>query len=100
MSSNETGIDELATWVTAYREASVNAKRWSETAEKAKEHITAALSDADAEIGTVDGEPAVRWTRVESSRFDTKKFRAEYPDLAEAFTVPSTTRRFTVVGGI
>lgn len=97
MNKNETELDELATWIAAYREATSNAKQWQETADRAKEHITAALTEANAEVGTVDGRPAVRWTIVESARVDTKKLRSEHPEIVAQFTVPSQSRRFTVV---
>lgn len=88
-------IDGLAVWIAAYREATDSAKKWTEIADRAKEQITKAIGDA--EIGTVDGQPAARWSVVNSSRLDTKKLRAEHPDIAEQFTVPTTTRRFTLV---
>lgn len=90
-------LDDLATWVQAYREATANAKTWAEIADRAKEQITAALDQHGAQVGTIGGRPAVRWTVVESSRLDTRKLRSEHPELVEAFTVPTVTRRFTVV---
>lgn len=90
-------IDDLAAWVAAYKAAVGNAKGWQEVADRAKQHITTALDKADAEIGTVNGEPAVRWTVVESSRLNTKKLRAEHPQLVDQFTAPSSSRRFTLV---
>lgn len=94
---NEVAVDQLAVWIAAYREATSNAKQWQDTAERAKEHITATLAAADAEVGTVDGKPAVRYTIVESTRLDTKKLRAEHPELVDQFSVPSSSRRFTIV---
>lgn len=38
----------------------------------------------------------IRYKTVQSSRFDTKGFRAAMPELAERFTIPTQTRRFTV----
>lgn len=38
----------------------------------------------------------VTWKPVQSSRFDTKAFRAEQPALAERYTVQTTYRRFCV----
>jgi predicted phage-related endonuclease len=88
-------IDDLARWIDAYREASANADKWTELATRAREHITAALGDA--EIGTVAGEPVVRHTIVHTRRLRTLKLRAEYPDICDAFTVTTTGRRFTLV---
>ena len=38
----------------------------------------------------------VRWTTVNSSRFDSTGFKKAMPELYERFTKTSTTRRFTV----
>lgn len=88
-------IDELTQWIDAYRTASANADKWTELATRAREHITAALGDA--EIGTVGGKPAVRHTVVHTRRLRTLKLRAEYPDICDAFTVTTSGRRFTLV---
>lgn len=92
-----TPIDDLSTWVAAYREACTNRDNWAAVADRAKEHISKALEAADAEVGTVNGYPAVRWTAVTSNRLDTKRLRAEHPDLVAQFSVPSHSRRFTLV---
>lgn len=42
----------------------------------------------------VGDEHKATWKEVESSRFDSTTFKAQYPDLYEAFKKPSTTRRF------
>lgn len=43
------------------------------------------------------GEAVVRWKSINSTRFDAKAFREAYSGLYAKFTVPSTTRRFTLV---
>lgn len=90
-------IDELATWVTAYREACDNRDNWAAIADRAKQQIAQALEESDAEVGTLNGHPAVRWSPVTTNRLDTKRLRAEHPDLAAEFSVTSHTRRFTLV---
>lgn len=92
-----TAIDDLATWVDAYRAACANRDQWSEIADRAKQQITQKLERDAAEVGTVNGRPAVRWTSVTSHRLDTKTLKAKDPELAERYTVTSTSRRFTVV---
>lgn len=92
-----TPIDELATWVKAYREACANRDNWGEIADRAKQHISQALEEAGAQIGTVNGRPAVRYTEVTSQRLDAKKLKAVHPDLAAEFMVTSHSRRFTLV---
>lgn len=56
------------------------------------------FSMGEATIGTIDGRPVVRWTVVETTRFDTKKAREILPDdLVTALTTHSIQRRFTIV---
>lgn len=93
----EAPLDGMAAWVAAYREAKANADSWTEIADRAKEQITAELEQAGASIGTLHGRPAVRWTEVASSRLNTKKLKAEHPELVDQFSIPTTTRRFTLV---
>ena len=83
-----------AKWLEAYREAHNQAEHWQLLAQRAREHVEAALGDAEA--GYIDGKPAVRWAIVNSSRIDTKKLEIEHPDIAEQFRVPVITRRFTL----
>lgn len=85
---------DVARWVDAYREARDQAAHWQTIADRAREHVEDALGDA--EEGYVDGQPAVRYPYVHSSRVDIKKLQAEQPDVADAFRVPTVTRRFTL----
>lgn len=97
MSSNHTEVDSLAEWIMGYRRAKENAAQWNDTAEECKAKITAHLDECDAEIGTVDGEPAVKHVPVTTRRFDAKAFRHDHPELAEPYMLEQTSRRFTVV---
>jgi predicted phage-related endonuclease len=90
-------IDGLRDHLAAYRVAQGNVKAWQDTADRLKQHIVDALDAAGADIGLVSGKPAVRWTRVESLRLNTKKLRDDHPDLAAQYSVPSVTHRFTLV---
>lgn len=92
-----TPIDDLSTWVDAYRAACANRDQWAEIADRAKQQITQQLERNAAEVGTINNRPAVRWTNVTSHRLDTKTLKAKDPELAEKYTVTSTSRRFTVV---
>lgn len=38
----------------------------------------------------------VRWTKVQSSRFDTSAFKKAMPDLYAQFTKQTESRRFTI----
>lgn len=67
-------------------------------AAKFQEHqtaIEAAMGDAEYLISPRDAEVA-RFATVNSSRVDTKSLRATRPEIAEEYTVHTTTRRFTL----
>lgn len=84
-------------WLRAYTETRAKIAELEEIATQARRQVEAALGDA--EEGVVDGHIVVRWTRVSSSRIDVKKLAAEHPAIAEAFRVPSESRRFTLPDG-
>jgi predicted phage-related endonuclease len=92
-----TPIDDLSTWVDAYRAACANRDQWAEIADRAKQQITQQLERNAAEVGTINNRPAVRWTNVTSHRLDTKTLKAKDPELAEKYTVTTSSRRFTVI---
>lgn len=85
-----------AQWLLYIRQCDAQIKQLEEAKAVARKHVEAALGDA--EVGTVDGQPAVRWTWVRSSRFQTTKFREQHPDLYAEYTSAQVTRRF-IVGG-
>jgi predicted phage-related endonuclease len=88
---------QTALWLRAYIETKAEIRRLEETAEQARRHIEAALGDN--EEGVLDGEIVVRWTHVNSTRVDLAKLRENHPDIAEAFTVSTSSRRFTIPDG-
>lgn len=88
-------LDDLAGWLDVYRAAYDEKKRAEEVMAHAREKIEDALGDD--EVGAVNGEPAVRWTFVRSTRFDQKKAKAILGDEYEACLVPTESRRFTLV---
>jgi hypothetical protein len=52
----------------------------------------------DSETALYENKPVVRWTRVESRRFDTKKAREILPQqVIDVLEIVSTSRRFTLV---
>lgn len=63
------------------------------------ESIRDAMKSAMVEAGKEEiGGPGWRatWHNTKSSRFDTKKFKADHPELSEAYTVTTTGTRFTL----
>lgn len=86
---------DMAGWLAAYRRAKDKVKHWAATAEAAQRHVTDLLDAHGANVGTVDGRTAVRWTRVESHRVDGARLRADHPDLAEAYSTTVVSHRFS-----
>jgi hypothetical protein len=90
-----TPLDELAGWLDIYRAAQDTIAKAEEAKAVAREKIEDAMGDD--EVGTVNGEPVVRWTFVHSERFDQKKAKAIIGDEFDAFKVTTTSRRFEMV---
>ncbi len=65
-------------------------------AQLAKHEQALKLRLGEAETGLLEGVPVVRWTNVISHRVDTSALKAMRPEVAEEFTVESTSRRFLV----
>jgi len=62
----------------------------SEEVRKVESEIMTLLQDA--EVGVVNGEPVVTWKEQSRSSVDTKRLKAEYPEIAEALTKSSSFR--------
>ena len=94
-SSVELPLD-VAGWLELYKKTQAEIRALEEKASTAKEKIQEALGDN--EIGTLDGSPVVRWTKVTSTRLDMKKAREVLdPKILEFLSSESTSRRFTLV---
>jgi predicted phage-related endonuclease len=87
---------ELAGWLAARERARAKAREWQAAADTAQQHITDALESAGVEVGTVNGQLAVRWTTVTSRRVDGARLRADHPHLAELYSTAVVSRRFHV----
>lgn len=93
---NTKEIDSLKNWVVMIKQLKADRAEIDEQIEVGENQIKDALGDA--EIGTVDGEPVVRWTRVLTNRFDQKAAKALLSDeqIAQCCNL-SESRRFTIV---
>ena len=58
-----------------------------------KDRLKAALGDAES---VQAGEYRITWKAITSSRIDTAALKKALPDVAERFSIRSTTRRFSV----
>lgn len=96
----ETGVvdfdDGIAQWLRQYKEAHAEIKKWQEIADIARSHLEAAMGEA--ELAIYQNRPVIRWTKVESKRFDTKRAREILPEqVIDALETISISRRFTIV---
>lgn len=64
-------------------------------AEALTDKLKAAMVDQGTEVLQGDGWKAT-WKNVNSSRFDSKAFKADHADLYGKYSKPTTTTRFTL----
>jgi len=89
-------IDSLTNWVLMLKQLKADRAEIDEQIEVAENQIKDALGDA--EIGTIGGEPVIKWTHVVSHRFDQSAAKELLTDdQVAACTKPSEFRRFTIV---
>jgi predicted phage-related endonuclease len=67
-----------------------------EEAETIRDSIKADMTEKNADSLSVDVYK-VRWQTITGSRFDSTAFKNEAPELYNRYTIPTVTRRFTVV---
>ena len=86
-------INELDSKARTYFELLAQIKALEEEAEAIKDAIKATMGDSE-ELRA--GEYHITWKAVKSARIDTSALRKALPDVAQAFTRETTTRRFCV----
>jgi predicted phage-related endonuclease len=90
-------LDETAqAWLLAYKDATAKIAELEEKRAVAREHLEVALGEA--ETACIKGHPVVRFTKVESRRFDTKRAKELLPpQVLDTLEIISYSRRFTLV---
>jgi predicted phage-related endonuclease len=85
--------------VYASLERLAQAREQKKQAEAVEELIKGELAMLlqDAEYGAIDGTQVVSWKNSSRTSFDTKKFEAEHPALAEKFRKTSTFRTMRII---
>jgi hypothetical protein len=85
--------------VYASLERLAQAREQKKQAEAVEELIKGELAMLlqDAEYGAIDGTQVVSWKNSKRTSFDTKKFEAEHPALAEKFKKTSTFRTMRII---
>ena len=93
---SEVKLDVVANWVQHLKQLKADRAEIDENIEQAENQIKDQMGDA--EVGTIGGEPVIRWSHVISQRFDQKLAKAILTDdQIAACTKPSESRRFTIV---
>lgn len=88
-------IVELDSKVAELRELQSMIAELQEEAEAIKDTIKGAMADRGEETISGNGWKA-SWKNVNSSRFDSKRFKAECPELYAEYTKQTTTCRFVL----
>jgi len=85
-----------AAWLENYKNALAKIKEWQEVADVARAHIEQSLGDA--EVGMYQNRPVVRWSFIETRRFDVKRAKEILPEqVLDTLEVISNSRRFSIV---
>lgn len=93
----DAALDPIDDWVKRYREAKELGRLAAEKADEARAVIAEWLDQRNAEVGTLNGEPAVKWTVIRSNRLDTKALREDHPDIAASYTRETTSNRMDLL---
>lgn len=88
-------INELATKIRELKELKVMAEEIAAEITSIEDEIKSEMTARDTDEMTVDVYK-VRWTKVQSNRFDTSAFKKAMPELAEKFTKTTESRRFSI----
>ncbi len=96
----ETGVVDFdsntAAWLENYKNALAKIKEWQEVADVARAHIEQSLGDA--EVGMYQNRPVVRWSYIETRRFDIKRAKEILPEqVLDTLEVITNSRRFAIV---
>lgn len=87
--------DPVKHWLAEYNRLKTEIKALEEKMEMARAHVELALGDAT--LGLVHGQPAIKWSWVESRRFDqtkAKELLKDQPGLLESCYTTQRIRRF------
>ena len=88
-------ISEMDARAAAYFDLMDQIDQLTAEAEAIKDAIKAAMVEIEQEEITGHGWRAT-WHNTKTSRFDSKRFKADQPELYRAYTVSATGTRFTL----
>jgi hypothetical protein len=88
-------IDELSAFVDGFKSAKKNEQDWKESKERLQEFLQDKLKAAGANVGTINGQEAIRLSEFPKDSVNWKKLRAEHPTLVEQYTSQVDGHRFS-----
>ena len=88
-------VNEMTSKVREYKELKALAEQIAGELAALEDEIKAEMTARGTESMDVDVYK-VRWTTVNSSRFDTTAFKKAMPELAEQYTRATVSRRFSI----
>ena len=91
----EIDLSNLREVINVYRAACAEITRWEKIRDDLNTTLKAVMVNAD--VATVDQVPAIRRTVVETSRFDSRMFREEFPELADKYMIPGSYVKLTII---
>ncbi len=89
-------VNELSAKIRELKELQQLVEEAEAEMEAIRDELKAHMTEQNAEEITVDVFK-VRYTTVQSSRFDTAAFKKTHADLYAQYSKPTTTKRFTIV---
>ena len=87
--------NEMTNTVRELKDLKAFAEQIADEIAALEDKIKAEMTTRNTEELTVDVFK-IRWTTVQSSRFDTTAFKKAMPELAEQYTRQTSTRRFSI----
>lgn len=80
-------------WLQIYHEATEEEKAIKLKKENAINHLKQEMGNFQK---ATLGETEIKWTVVNTNRFDQKQFKKDHPELSEKYIKPSQSRRFAI----
>jgi predicted phage-related endonuclease len=93
----QAALDPIADLFGRFLRARELRKRAEELEKESKEILANYLIERGAEYGTVGNKMRLRYREVVSNRFDVKRFRAENPEVAEAYSRQQIEHRMEII---
>lgn len=88
---------EMISKVEELKELEALIKTAEKEVEALKDEIKRELTEKNTDEVTV-GRYTIRWTKVESDRFDSTRFKSAMPDIYDMYIKHTHSKRFSIVG--